>query len=200
MGLEQSEDFIMIIDDVFSNRWIDDIIKYYNHLEKSGICHARKPKEPSSLGEPSFRVNDSSIFLQGHDHARISGLNNVSKEFLDVFWSKIYGPYNHKYDILETADKHFVRSMKIQKTKPGQGYHIWHFEQGGLSTSGRIITFITYLNDVEDGGETEFLYFPKRIKPKKGRTVIFPGAYTHAHRGNQPLSGDKYIITGWIDY
>lgn len=49
-------------------------------------------------------------------------------------------------------------------------------------------------------GETEFLYYPRRIKPKQGTLIVFPGAFTHAHRGNPPLSGDKYIITGWIEF
>ena len=60
-------------------------------------------------------------------------------------------------------------------------------------------TFILYLNDVEEGGETEFLYYPKRIKPKQGTIILFPGSMTHTHRGNQTLSNEKYIITGWVE-
>ena len=55
-----------------------------------------------------------------------------------------------------------------------------------------------YLNDVEDGGETEFLYQRKRVKPVRNRAVIWPGSYTHLHRGNPPLSGTKYVLTGWM--
>ena len=49
-------------------------------------------------------------------------------------------------------------------------------------------------------GETEFLYYPTRIKPEEGKFILFPGSFTHTHRGNQPLSGDKYILTGWVEY
>ena len=56
-----------------------------------------------------------------------------------------------------------------------------------------------YLNDVDDGGETEFLYQKKRIRPKQGRVLIFPAGFTHTHRGNPPLSGDKYILTSWLE-
>ena len=55
-----------------------------------------------------------------------------------------------------------------------------------------------YLNDVEEGGETEFLYQKIRIKPKSNMGLIWPGGFTHTHRGNPPLSGTKYILTGWI--
>ena len=54
-----------------------------------------------------------------------------------------------------------------------------------------------YLNEDFEGGETEFLYFNKRIKPKQGRLVIFPAAFTHTHRGNPPIGGTKYLASTW---
>ena len=57
-----------------------------------------------------------------------------------------------------------------------------------------------YLNDIEEGGETEFLDQNRRIKAQKGTMVIFPAAWTHVHRGNPPLNKDKYIGTGWYTY
>ena len=69
-----------------------------------------------------------------------------------------------------------------------------------MKSRDRICSFILYLNDLEEGGETEFLYQSKRIKPIKNRLIIWPASYTHVHRGNPPLSGTKYIITGWVEY
>ena len=57
-----------------------------------------------------------------------------------------------------------------------------------------------YLNDCNEGGETEFLFQHKRIKPKAGTIVISPAAWTHTHRGNPPLSGEKYMINGWLEF
>ena len=59
---------------------------------------------------------------------------------------------------------------------------------------------MVYLNDIEDGGETEFLYQSRRIKPVTGRAVLWPAGYTHTHRGNPPLKDAKYIITGWVEF
>jgi hypothetical protein len=59
---------------------------------------------------------------------------------------------------------------------------------------------ILYLNTVENGGETEFLYQSKRISSLQGRLILSPTGYTHIHRGNPPLSGYKYILTTWIEY
>ena len=54
------------------------------------------------------------------------------------------------------------------------------------------------MNDVEEGGETEFLYQSFRVKPKAGTLILFPSFFTHTHRGNPPLKGVKYLATGWI--
>ena len=89
-------------------------------------------------------------------------------------------------------------SKKYEKNK--QGYHIWHADIDNYSESkvkrSHVVMF--YLNDVEEGGETEFYHQGVKIKPKKGTCVIFPTFYTHLHRGNIPLSNDKYILNTWI--
>jgi hypothetical protein len=90
-------------------------------------------------------------------------------------------------------------TLKIQKTKPTEGYHQWHIEHGkGFDNEPRAFVFSIYLNDVEEGGETEFLNFSQRVKPKTGRIVIWPAAFPYVHRGNPPLSGEKYILTSWM--
>ena len=99
------------------------------------------------------------------------------------------------YDI----DKFFYTNLKIQKTLPTEGYHVWHLEHGkGYDNEPRAFVFSIYLNDVEEGGETEFLHFSKRVKPKTGRIVIWPAGFPYVHRGNPPLSGEKYILTSWM--
>lgn len=90
--------------------------------------------------------------------------------------------------------------MKIQKTLPSEGYHVWHFESDTIDHASRIITWGLYLNTVEQGGETEFLYQSLRIPAIEGTLVMWPATYTHVHRGNPPLSGEKYLLTGWIEY
>ena len=54
--------------------------------------------------------------------------------------------------------------------------------------------------DRDEGGETEFLYQSMRVKPKQGTLLIWPAAFTHTHRGNPPLSNEKYIVTGWTEF
>jgi hypothetical protein len=102
-------------------------------------------------------------------------------------------------EIFTTLNENPIRStrQKLQKTKKGGGYHAWHHEQSVIEVAQRVLVWTIYLNDVEEGGETEFLYQSKRIKARKGKICIFPAGFTHVHRGNPPLSGNKYILTGW---
>ena len=91
--------------------------------------------------------------------------------------------------------------VKIQKTLPAEGYHVWHIEHSkGFDCEKRVLVYSIYLNTVEEGGETEFLYQSQRVKPVKGRIVIWPAGFPYVHRGNPPLNGEKYIITSWISY
>ena len=71
-------------------------------------------------------------------------------------------------------------------------------ENNSPATAGRVLFFLTYLNDIDVGAETEFYYQKLKVRPRKGRTIIAPAYFTHTHRGNINTSGvDKFILTGW---
>lgn len=94
-------------------------------------------------------------------------------------------------------------NIQAQKYEQGVGnYQYWHCEvfpqQHGYEALHRSLLFMFYLNDVEQGGETEFYYQNLRIQPKRGRMVVAPAYFTHTHRGLIPQSGDKYILTSWV--
>jgi hypothetical protein len=88
--------------------------------------------------------------------------------------------------------------VKMQKTPPGGGYHLWHYENALMSFAMREVTWMIYLNDMPEGdGETEFLYQKRRIRPTAGTVVMWPAGYTHTHKGSTVFTQDKYILTGW---
>ena len=69
-----------------------------------------------------------------------------------------------------------------------------------LGTLHRVLAWMTYLNDVDEGGETYFSHYGLNIKPRKGLTIIWPAEWTHAHKGNVLLGESKYMITGWLTF
>ena len=85
----------------------------------------------------------------------------------------------------------------LQKTEPMEGYHSFHAEDNSWNNRFRVLAWMVYLNDVPEGGETEWLYQQVKIKPTANTLVIWPGSFTHLHRGNPPMS-TKYVLTGWF--
>ena len=86
----------------------------------------------------------------------------------------------------------------IQRYNPGEFYH-WHIDGGSHDFSQRQLVALWYLNDVPGpGGETEFLFQDVKIKPEKGKLVLFPPFWTHEHRAVTLNEGVKYIATTWI--
>lgn len=90
-------------------------------------------------------------------------------------------------------------AVKVQKTPPKGGFHMWHSEQGAdTNNAARCMAWMIYLNDTPKGeGTTEFIEQGRVIQPKKGTVVFFPAAWTHTHRGNPVYTDNKYIATGW---
>tara|TARA_Y100001970_G_C13835882_1_gene652080 strand:- start:77 stop:709 length:633 start_codon:yes stop_codon:yes gene_type:complete len=107
--------------------------------------------------------------------------------------------YNAAYDN-PLAELTIADGFNIQHYKPGEGYLNWHSERSVHLTHQRALTFMTYLNDVKDGGGTEFKYQGLRHNARKGKTLIWPSDFTHTHRGQKSETEEKYITTGWFNH
>jgi hypothetical protein len=66
--------------------------------------------------------------------------------------------------------------------------------------TNRVMAWMTYLNTVEEGGETYFPTQQAKIKPAKGLTLLWPADWTHLHQGCVAPNETKMIVTGWYDY
>jgi Rps23 Pro-64 3,4-dihydroxylase Tpa1-like proline 4-hydroxylase len=89
---------------------------------------------------------------------------------------------------------------KIQMYPKNQGYFNWHADSVGIKSRSRVAAMVLYLNDVEQGGETEFYHHGIKISPTAGNLVLFPVGWNYMHRGHVPESGDKYIISTFIKF
>ncbi|MFT4928135.1 MAG: hypothetical protein ACI8WB_004252 [Phenylobacterium sp.] len=100
-----------------------------------------------------------------------------------------------------------IDDINMQRYTKGEGgYHHWHSEHYPHPTDKsqrslrRVLLWLIYLNDVEEGGETEFFYQDAKVRPKQGSLVLAPCGFTHTHRGSIPVSSDKYVLASWIMY
>jgi hypothetical protein len=111
--------------------------------------------------------------------------------------------YIEKYEFCNKYSPWEIRqSINIQQYLPGMGFYGWHCERAQASelSAARHLVFMTYLNDVTEGGETEFYYQSLKIRPTKGLTLIWPVDWTFTHRGIPSNTQTKYITTGWFHY
>ena len=109
--------------------------------------------------------------------------------------------YQEQHPLLKQIGTFRVtESPSIQHYRPGGGFKMPHFERAGYATTTRMLTWMTYLNDVQDGGGTHFVYQNHTFEARKGRTLIWPSDFTHTHVGVVSPTEHKYIITGWMNF
>jgi len=186
-----TENFIGIYENAFSSEYCKKIIDLFEDADKAGLTASRQTDNPdiSTIEKEDSQLHTEYSLYQSY----------LLNHFTEVFWKSLYPEYVKTYGVLKLAGSHSCYSFKVQRTNIGQGYHVWHFESSHRVMANRLFAWTLYLNDVEEGGETEFLYYPKRVKPKTGTLVLWPAGFTHTHRGNPPISNTKYIVTGWIE-
>ena len=172
----------------------DDLISFHKDSPSKKRGKVQVSSENSLVHLESSDIKLSTdVFLPDGELAikYFNELNVCAGEYVNKYF---YSAHYEKWNVLE--------EINIQHYLPKEGYFKWHTERG-LAVSpnnNRHLVFMTYLNDVEDGGETEFFYQNIKIKPKKGKTLIWPADWTHTHRGITSLTQEKYIITGWFSY
>jgi len=110
--------------------------------------------------------------------------------------------YMGEFPILQSATGKlgFLEPPQIQRYSPGAAFFGEHYESSSRDISHRALAFMTYLNTIKKGGGTKFVTQEFTCKPRKGKTVIWPGSFTHTHRGLVAPDDEKYIITGWINH
>lgn len=190
--------FIGIYKDVYPEGYCQHLISEFERLIESGAGSDRQKSE----GIAKHRKNDMQLGLNFIGQT-VSAFNDYPsvRMFFDGL-QQCYDNYTDQFSVLKDA-KITGTTMKMQRTNPGGGYHIWHGEQGNAEQASRVLVYMLYLNSLstEEAGETEFLYQQERYAPTENTMLIWPAAFTHAHRGNTVFGQrSKYIVTGWFYY
>lgn len=183
--------FIGVYENAIDDATCDMFVTHFEKLNALNLVFGRP-----NLGT---EIKDKQIEILQPKTVELFSNNPIFLNFVDSLWG-CYKRYVETYDVLNLCGPVDIKAIKLQRTDRSCGYHVWHFENSSNPYRNRLLVWMLYLNDVEEGGETEFLYLNKRIKPKKGTILIWPAGFTHTHRGNPPLAGSKYIATSWIEH
>lgn len=192
------KDFIAVYKDVYPEGYCQHLISEFERLTQEGAGHNRQQEMYAHKHEK----NDMQLGLNFGLYT-VGPFNNRSST--SVFFEGVQRCYNHYTEQFSPLreGKIIATHMKMQRTDPGGGYHIWHGEQGNGFDANRVLVYMLYLNTLtpEEAGETEFLYQQRRIRPEENTLIIWPAAFTHTHRGNTVFGErSKYIVTGWFFY
>ena len=166
----------------------DDVISYFEEspLKQAGECGRGIDPSHKLSTDVYVQPTNSDIVLQNY----IKELKNISDLYIKRF------PYSLK----GMPSWGLKNEFNIQKYQPGEAFYGWHAERASTRSIHRHLVFMTYLNTVTDGGQTEWFHQKLKIQPEKGLTVIWPVDWTYTHRGIASPTQNKYIVTGWFDY
>ena len=181
------KDFIGIWDNNVDENTCKELIKYYDLTIKNNYIYSCEPVKSEAREDEAIFINSFS--------------KQYPNEIVSQYWkslSQCIGEYFTNYSISIEGNLHSWL-FKVHKVKEKQGFHQWHYENSDYEHRDRFLVYQTYLQAPSEGGETEFLLQSKRIDPVVGRTLIWPAGFTHMHRGNPPLDGEKMYITGWFN-
>tara|TARA_B100000965_G_scaffold385253_1_gene386282 strand:+ start:464 stop:1036 length:573 start_codon:yes stop_codon:yes gene_type:complete len=182
------KDFISVYEDAVTAEYCERFIKLIEYSNANSILFDEKY-------DHHVRDHQTINYSHGNDFDLLAG-DHISQQFLPLIRDCV-SDYLQSYSLLK-QERLIMYDVKAKKIPIGGGFHQWHYENDGLLLSPRKVVIQLYLNTIEEGGETEFLYINKRVKAKQGSVLIFPAAFTHTHRGNPPIGKDKYILTSWL--
>jgi len=176
----------------YSQEYCEEIIRHFDIMSQNNITN--------KLNDIRRNQDERIVFDWAHTQNMYHYDYNLCGYFYENLNKIYFDEYIEKYSILKQAQDHSAKGMSVQKTLPHEGYHPWHNEIENIGSSVRVVNYMLYLNDIDEGGETEFLYQGKKIKPELGKLLIFPTNFMYPHRGNPIYTGEKYIITGWYTF
>ena len=170
----------------------DDLITYFeSNVEAQNIGTTSNGRDLSVKDRLDIAILPNQINQPG---------NEVFKKYLANLF-KCHEDYLVQWPFLKEIGATLeVGSFNLGRYQAGQHFQRIHTERSTLDTLHRVLAWMTYLNDVEEGGSTYFKHYDIDIQPQKGLTIIWPAEWTHAHKGNVILEGSKYMITGWMHF
>lgn len=198
--------FIYLNKNSISEELCDELIKLYEDEKErkyEGVVHSGLRKD----------IKDTTDFIIPRTDEKWTKVFNFLEKELTTNIQKYYSQLNNydeksgysnngqktnrKYKMLN-YEKFDLSGFMMQRYIKNTGRYIYHhdFAADHKNSKHRVITYLWYLNTVEEGGETE-LFGDYKIKPEKGKLLLFPASWTFPHCGKMPISDNKYIITGW---
>lgn len=160
-------------------------------------------REGGTLGGVDHNIKNTHD-ISCHEHKLMEKYEPLFAERSNAHIDKYLDSWPHKdqWDAVLSLGHEgtYYPCWQIQKYDKGVGhYNGWHTEENySYANAHRLYVVMFYLNDVAEGGQTEFLYPEVGFQPKAGTFLCWPAGFPWVHKGSVPISNDKYICTTWL--
>jgi hypothetical protein len=175
-------DYVRVYDNALPEQYCQQLIQQFER-------HDKKHYQDDDIK----RFTEINVVQAGWD---IAPLLNTILQYKQRYWSDC------GIDDRQIQTNHSWEEIRMKRYLPHVDEFRPHVDTYNLDSMRRFLVYFWYLNDVEDGGETEIygLDRPMRIQPRQGRLLMFPTTWQYLHAGLIPRSGPKYIIGGYLHY
>ena len=192
-----TDPYIFCLDNMLSKEECNDIIKKFeDHIDITSQGVTGRGVDLDIKNSKDLNITQVEGW-EKEDELFFNIINSSMKQYYDYINSK------HNLSFFTTKERLIIYPQRetitdsgyqIQKTEPGKGY-VWHHDGQFDQFKTRELTYILYLNDVDEGW-TQF-YNGNQVSPRAGRVIIFPATWTYIHQGYPPKQ-TKYLMTGWL--
>jgi hypothetical protein len=181
--------YVRVYDDVFDADFCNGLINAYDNM----------PLDELKRSDYNW-VQDYRSFSE----VNICKNEKFSK-CLNAYYTRVKEVYQHYKSVVNEdffPNKYGLEDGRMKKYEANDHDQFgWHIDVGDKPSSERYLVMFCYLNDVEEGGYTEFKSdVDFKVKPKQGRMVVFPPMWMFPHKGMKPISGPKYILSTYLHY
>tara|TARA_E500000331_G_scaffold3457_1_gene3468 strand:+ start:290 stop:907 length:618 start_codon:yes stop_codon:yes gene_type:complete len=187
---ERLIDYIKVYDDICDKETCDGIVELFESQEEHHSYIDR-------LTRPTFTEMNISQRYAARDVAWMGFQKEVQAMFVEAVSTYMdeldLGPdFPAKYAFEEFRVKRYRHNSTDEFAD--------HVDVGDYNSARRFLVCFLYLNDVEDGGTTDFPKINCAITPKCARILVFPPNWMYRHAGRPVTKGTKYILGSYLHY
>jgi len=154
-----------------------------------------------------FEAHSQDHVIHQTDHYRFAEVN-VSAEWPEIHkltFEAIFPNFSRYANDIglrnEWPDNMAFEQLRLKRYLPNDSDQFPdHVDVHDHESARRFLVAFLYLNDVEEGGCTEFPSWGQSFKPCAGSLLMFPPLWPWLHAGRKPITGPKYILGTYLHY
>jgi len=187
---ERLKDYIKVYDNICDKETCNGIVDLFESQEEHHSYIDR-------LTRPTFTEMNISQRYAAKDVAWMGFQKEVQAMFVEAV-----STYLDELDIgPDFPAKYAFEEFRIKRYRENSGDEFAdHVDVGDHNSARRFLVCFLYLNDVEEGGTTDFPKLNYAITPKCARILVFPPNWMYRHAGRPVTKGTKYILGSYLHY